>query len=69
MYSTERSTRVKSHLCGLIAIEPARSQPAKCGSIAGKAAVMPRYAASTCSQMPRRAVDSATLPTGSTALV
>jgi hypothetical protein len=64
--SSDASSGVNSHLCGLITIESARSQPANGARRSGSIATTPAYAASTCSQQPSRSAMSAIAATGST---
>ena len=63
---SDASSGVNSHLCALITIESARSQPANGARRSGSSAVAPAYAESTWSQRPSRSATSAMAATGST---
>ena len=66
--SSDASSGMNSHLCGLTTIESARSQPANASRRSGMSATGPAYAASTCSQRPSRSAISAIASTGSIAV-
>ena len=63
--SSDASSGVNSHLCGLTTIESARSQPSNGARSSGTSATAPAYAASTWSHVRSRSAMSAMAATGS----